>query len=155
MAYHDCTVLVSLKMMCSALRITLHMQCLLDQLLLSRDEQGRGMNRRALRDELMTLLVAGQETSAILLGWACAFLAQHPEVQQQAAGEVQQVSSRLSSVTMAGCGADALQDLLLELCASNWQQCWSMHELPRKCIGRAGCTFPSNVTGMPYGMQGS
>lgn len=40
----------------------------------------------------MTLLVAGQETSAILLGWACAFLAQHPEAQQRAAAEAQQVS---------------------------------------------------------------
>ncbi|CAK0782573.1 hypothetical protein CVIRNUC_005785 [Coccomyxa viridis] len=68
-------------------------QCLLDQLLLSKDEQGRGMNRRALRDELMTLLVAGQETSAILLGWACAFLAQHPEVQLRAVEEVQQVAA--------------------------------------------------------------
>ena len=77
------------------------MQCLLDQLLLSKDEQGRGMNQRALRDELMTLLVAGQETSAILLGWACAFLAQHPEVQLRAVEEVQQVSSRDPSATKA------------------------------------------------------
>jgi cytochrome P450 len=39
------------------------------------------MSDSALRDELMTLLVAGQETSAILLGWASALLAHHPEVQ--------------------------------------------------------------------------
>ena len=51
------------------------------------------MSQKALRDELMTLLVAGQETSAILLGWACAFLAQHPGVQQRAAKEAQQVRS--------------------------------------------------------------
>ena len=51
------------------------------------------MSQKALRDELMTLLVAGQETSAILLGWACAFLAQHPEVQQRTAKEAQQVRS--------------------------------------------------------------
>ncbi len=40
-----------------------------------------GMTDRALRDELMTMLVAGQETSAILLGWTCALLAHHPDVQ--------------------------------------------------------------------------
>ena len=59
------------------------------------------MDRKALRDELMTLLVAGQETSAILLGWACAFLAQHPEVQMRAAEEVQQVSYRVPLATKA------------------------------------------------------
>ena len=69
----------------------MHVQCLLDSLLQSEDERGQGMERRALRDELMTLLVAGQETSAILLAWACAFLAHHPHVQSRAAAEVQQV----------------------------------------------------------------
>ncbi len=49
------------------------------------------MGRRALRDELMTLLVAGQETSAILLAWACAYLAHHPEQQERAASEARQV----------------------------------------------------------------
>ena len=49
------------------------------------------MGRRALRDELMTLLVAGQETSAILLAWACAYLAHHPEQQERAASEAHQV----------------------------------------------------------------
>ena len=37
----------------------------------------------------MTLLVAGQETSAILLGWMAAALAWHPEAQEEAAQEVQ------------------------------------------------------------------
>lgn len=46
------------------------------------------MTDRALRDELMTLLVAGQETSAILLGWAGALLAHHPGVQARVAAEV-------------------------------------------------------------------
>jgi hypothetical protein len=46
------------------------------------------MTDQALRDELMTLLVAGQETSAILLGWACALLAHHPAQQAAVAAEV-------------------------------------------------------------------
>ena len=67
------------------------MQCLLDNLLLSKDEKGEGLSMQSLRDQLMTLLVAGQETSAILLGWTTAFLAHHPRVQAQAAAEVQRV----------------------------------------------------------------
>ena len=39
------------------------------------------MSDVSLRDELMTLLVAGQETSAILLGWASALLAHNPQIQ--------------------------------------------------------------------------
>lgn len=70
------------------------MQCLLDNLLMSVDEDGQGMSREALRDELMTLLVAGQETSAILLAWTCAYLAHHPAVQARAAKEVIQVRLR-------------------------------------------------------------
>ncbi len=58
---------------------------------MSEDEFGRGMSREALRDELMTLLVAGQETSAILLAWTCAYLAHHPDVQARASEEVGQV----------------------------------------------------------------
>ena len=64
-------------------------ECLLDALLLSRDEEGRGMDEKPLRDELMTLLVAGQETSAILLGWVCASVAWNPATQAAAAAEVQ------------------------------------------------------------------
>lgn len=40
--------------------------CLLDNLLAARDDDGRGMSDLRLRDELMTLLVAGQETCAPL-----------------------------------------------------------------------------------------
>jgi len=41
----------------------------LDLLMAARDETGEGLDDRALRDELMTLLVAGHETTAIELAW--------------------------------------------------------------------------------------
>ncbi|KAL6746717.1 cytochrome P450 [Haematococcus lacustris] len=63
-------------------------QDLLQSLLMAADEDGSGMSDTALRDELMTLLVAGQETSAILLAWAAALLAHNPDQQAAARGEV-------------------------------------------------------------------
>lgn len=66
-------------------------QDLLDRLMGARGEHGEGMSDSALRDELMTLMVAGQETSAILLAWTCAFLAQHPRVARRASAEVDAV----------------------------------------------------------------
>ena len=64
------------------------MQCLVDNLMAARDEAGVGMEDKALRDELMTLLIAGQETSAIVLAWTCALLAHNPVEQSRVHAEI-------------------------------------------------------------------
>ncbi|KAK9830754.1 hypothetical protein WJX74_005464 [Apatococcus lobatus] len=64
--------------------------CLLEELITATDERGQGMEDEALRDELMTLLIAGQETAAIALTWTCAYLAHNPAAQDSIAAEVQQ-----------------------------------------------------------------
>ncbi|MGH2923984.1 MAG: cytochrome P450 [Solirubrobacterales bacterium] len=52
---------------------------ILSLLVQARHEDGREMSDRELRDELMTLLVAGHETTATALSWAIELLARHPE----------------------------------------------------------------------------
>jgi len=52
---------------------------ILSMLLQARHEDGRPMSDRELRDELMTLLFAGHETTATGLSWAIELLARHPE----------------------------------------------------------------------------
>lgn len=64
---------------------------LLTRLLQATDEDGSGMDDQSLRDELMTLLVAGQETSAILLTWALLMFALHPHTQELVFQEVSEV----------------------------------------------------------------
>ncbi len=54
---------------------------LLGMLLSARDEDGRGMDDHQLRDEVLTLLLAGHDTTALALTWAWVLLAQHPEVE--------------------------------------------------------------------------
>ena len=54
---------------------------LLGILLELRDEEGREMTDEQLRDEIMTLFVAGHETTAIALSWAWYLLAEHPEAE--------------------------------------------------------------------------
>jgi cytochrome P450 len=49
-------------------------------LLAARDEQGRGLTDRELRDELVTLLVAGHETTAAGLAWTFELLGRNPAV---------------------------------------------------------------------------
>lgn len=52
---------------------------LLWMLLDARDEDGNGMTDRQIRDELVTLFLAGHETTANTLNWAWVLLAQHPD----------------------------------------------------------------------------
>jgi cytochrome P450 family 135 len=51
---------------------------ILSTLLLARDEEGEPMTDVELRDELLTLLLAGHETTATSLAWAVERLVRHP-----------------------------------------------------------------------------
>jgi len=53
---------------------------ILSMLIDARHEDGSPMSEQELRDELMTLLVAGHETTASSLAWAFSRLPHHPEV---------------------------------------------------------------------------
>lgn len=64
---------------------------LLSMLMFSKDEEtGESMDDRQLRDEVMTLLIAGHETTAVALSWALYLLAQHPQVRERLQIEVAQ-----------------------------------------------------------------
>jgi cytochrome P450 len=60
----------------------------LAMLLAARHEDGSPMSKQELRDELMTLLVAGHETTASELAWAFERLARTPQVMRQLLDEV-------------------------------------------------------------------
>jgi cytochrome P450 len=65
---------------------------LLAMLMETKDEDtGEGMNDAQLRDELVTLVLAGHETTANTLSFALMLLAQHPEIQETLAEEVRAV----------------------------------------------------------------
>jgi len=52
---------------------------MLDLLLATRDEDGRTLSAREVRDQVVTFIVAGHETVASALTWAWDLLAHHPE----------------------------------------------------------------------------
>jgi cytochrome P450 len=64
---------------------------LLSMLVAARDEDGSQMSDRQLRDEVMTLFLAGHETTALTLSWAWYLLAQNPEVEKNFHAELDQV----------------------------------------------------------------
>ncbi len=65
---------------------------LLSILLHARHESdGSGMTDKQLRDEAMTLFLAGHETTALALSWGWYLLAQHPEVVEKLQAELRRV----------------------------------------------------------------
>jgi cytochrome P450 len=72
---------------------------LLSMLLAARDEEtGEGLSDRQLRDEVMTLLLAGHETTAVALSWTFYLLSLHP-------GARRTLEQELDATDAAGGGA--------------------------------------------------
>jgi cytochrome P450 len=69
-----------------------HNEDLLGMLLRAKDENDWAMSDEYVHDEIITMFVTGQETSAVALSWAIALCAQHTEVQEEAAAEIAQVT---------------------------------------------------------------
>jgi cytochrome P450 family 135 len=62
---------------------------ILSLLVAARDENGEGMSNAELRDQLLTLLMAGHETTATALAWAFDLLFRHPEAMERLREEVE------------------------------------------------------------------
>ena len=75
---------------------------LLSMLLAARDEDGTAFDDRQIRDEVMTILIAGHETTANALTWAFSLLDEHPEERRRLEAE--------SDAVLAG-RAPTLEDL--------------------------------------------
>ena len=64
---------------------------LLSMLLAAQDDDGGQMTDQQLRDEAMTLFLAGHETTALTMSWTWYLLAQHPEVEAKLHAELDAV----------------------------------------------------------------
>jgi cytochrome P450 len=64
---------------------------LLSMLLAARDEDGSQMSDRQLRDEVMTLFLAGHETTALTLAWSWYLLGKNPETERKFHAELDEV----------------------------------------------------------------
>ncbi len=72
---------------------------LLTMLMDARDEDGSAMDLRQIRDEAVTIFLAGHETTAIALSWTFHLVARHPDVETKLLEEIDAVlGDRLATV---------------------------------------------------------
>jgi cytochrome P450 len=64
---------------------------LLSMLLLAQDDDGQGMSDQQLRDEVITMFLAGHETTANALMWTFYLLSQHADIKQRLYAEIDSV----------------------------------------------------------------
>jgi cytochrome P450 len=64
---------------------------LLSMLMAARTEDGQPMPERQIRDEAVTLLLAGHETTALTLSWTWSLLSRHPHVEERLLDELRDV----------------------------------------------------------------
>jgi cytochrome P450 len=87
----------------------------LGHMLAAKTRSGEGMTRRALIDEVMTLIVAGHETTASVLAWAWYLLAAHPEVCARLQAEVDAIDEdRLRTTGGADMGLAYTEQVIFE-----------------------------------------
>jgi cytochrome P450 len=127
---------------------------LLSMLMAARDEDGSAMTDRQLRDEIMTFLLAGHETTAVALSWTWYLLSQHGE-------PAEKLRQELSSVL--GGRTPQLEDLsrlpytekVVKESMRLYPPAWSLARTTAKEIEVGGYRLPvgANVVMSPWIMQ--
>jgi len=115
---------------------------LLSALLEARYEDGSAMSNLQLRDEVMTLLLAGHETTAVTLSWIWLLLARHPEVEQKLHSELDNVLGSRAP------GAQDLPGLIFTDCVVKeamrlFPPAWALVRTATTDIDLGGYTIPA------------
>lgn len=128
---------------------------LLSMLLLAQDEDsGVGMSDKQVRDEAMTLFVAGHETTANALTWTLYLLAQHPEVAARLVTELDTVlDGRLP--TMNDLGNLPYTDQVIKEAIRLYPPAWIMTRIALEAVELSGYSIPAGsvILMSPYVMH--
>jgi cytochrome P450 len=113
---------------------------LLGRLMLASDAEG-GLSEGALRDEAMTLFLAGHETTALSLTYALRLLAQHPHERQRV---IEELSSVLGgrAPTMADLPLLRYTRAALDETLRLYPPAWAIGRQPRQDVVVAGIAMP-------------
>ena len=110
---------------------------MLSWLLEARDADGSAMSTRQVRDEVVTLLTAGHETTAITLSWTLYLLAQHPDIAKQLRNEVEAAANGGTMTPDALARAPFLRAVVQESMRL-YPPAWAIGREPRRDIELGG-----------------
>ncbi|MGZ3473203.1 MAG: cytochrome P450 [Polyangiales bacterium] len=127
---------------------------LLSMLLAARDEEGRGMNETQLRDEAITLILAGHETTAISLSWTLVLLSQNPGARAKLEAEIDSVLGDRAP-TMADLAKLPYADAVVRESMRLYPPAWSLGREAVTEVEVGGRRFPkgTNFWMVPWTMH--
>ncbi|MEL6927063.1 MAG: cytochrome P450 [Cyanobacteria bacterium J06600_6] len=76
-------------------------QDILSLMMSAQDEHGEGMKDYELRDELMTLMLAGHETTATAIAWGLYWLHRYPEIKAKLEAEIASLGADIDPMAIA------------------------------------------------------
>jgi len=119
-----------------------HRLDLLGMFMAARDEEtGEGMTDEQLRDEVLTMLLAGHETTANALAWTLYLLSQNPEVASRLEAEVDGLGGR--APTMADMVKLAYTEQVIKESLRLYPPVWAMGRRVREDDVLGGCAIPA------------
>lgn len=124
---------------------------LLSTLLAATDDEGAKMSQEQLRHEMLTLFIAGHETTANALAWTFYLLAKNPAVMDKLAAEIDRVlGGRLP--TVADLSHMPYLEMVLKESMRLYPPAWIIGRRVLKAFEIGGYTLPvgSAVIAMPY-----
>jgi cytochrome P450 len=105
-------------------------------------ETGLGMSDEQLRDEVMTLFLAGHETTANALAWTLYLLTQHPGIAERVAEEVRTVDGRESEF---GTNDDALLPRVVRESLRLYPPAWAIGRRATQDLKIGGTVIPKGA----------
>jgi cytochrome P450 len=111
-------------------------------------ETGIGMSDGQLQDEVMTLFLAGHETTANALAWTIYLLTQHPEIAERVASEVHSVgvsSSASASDFDPGVKEDSLLFRVVRESLRLYPPAWAIGRRATKDVEIGGTKIPKGA----------
>jgi len=127
---------------------------LLSMLLQARDDDGGMMDDKQLRDELMTIFLAGHETTAMNLTWTWYLLMEHPEIMTRLKAEVDSVLGDRPA-TMADLAQLKYAEMVIKESMRLYPPAPSVGREPIQYLELGGYTIPKGalLTLSIYGMH--
>ena len=114
----------------------------LSVLIQARDETNQAMTDQQVRDEMVTLLLAGHETTAVALSWTWYLLSQHPEVQAKLYEEWDDVL-RTEQLTAADASQLVYTRMVLAESMRLYPPAWIIERRAVRDVEIGGCLIPA------------